>query len=236
MNKRLLLAGLGWSLLLGVVLLLALRWGPGLWELLRDEAQLKKTISEIGPLGPLIFIGLQFLQVVVFVIPGEVVQVAGGYIYGPWLGLIYSLIGIGLGSAAAFFIARALGRPFVEAFIRRETIKKLDGALTRGGGLAALFLLFLLPGVPKDALCYVSGLSAIPFLLFFLISIIGRLPALIISVIFGSNLASRQWEVVVAIAAATLVLLLLGYIFRARLQGWQERLLARFRRGPGDLD
>jgi len=236
MKRRLLLAGLGWLLLLGVVLLLALRWGPGLWELLRDEAQLREAVSTIGPLGPLLFIGLQFLQVVIFIIPGEVVQVAGGYIYGPWLGSVYSLIGIALGSAAAFFIARALGRPFVEAVIRRETVKKLDGAISRGGGLAVLFLLFLLPGVPKDALCYVSGLSAIPFPLFFLVSSLGRLPALIISVIFGSKLASRQWEVVIAIATVTALSLALGYIFRARLRGWQEQLLAKLGREHRDPD
>ena len=231
MNKRLLLAGLGWLILLGMGLSLGLIWGPELWELLRDEERLKGVISEIGPLGPLIFIGLQFLQVVVFVIPGEVVQVAGGYIYGPWFGLIYSLIGIALGSAAAFFIARALGRPFVEALIRKETVEKLDGMIGHGGGLAALFLLFLLPGLPKDALCYISGLSAIPFLLFFLISTVGRLPALIISVIFGSKLASREWEVVIVIAVAAALLLALGYLFRARLRGWQERLLAKLGRG-----
>jgi len=234
MNKRLLLSGFGWLLLLGAIILLALRWGPGLWELLRDEAELQRTISEIGPWGPLFFIGLQFLQVVVFVIPGEVVQVAGGYIFGPWLGLIYSLIGIMLGSAAAFYIARALGRPFVEAIVRRETVAKLDKSISHGGGLTALFLLFLLPGIPKDVLCYVSGLTAIPFPLFFLVSTVGRLPALIISVIFGSKLASREWTVVIVIAALTVCLLFLGYLFRVRLQEWQERLLTRFGRGRGE--
>lgn len=232
MNKRLLFAGLGWLILLGLVLSFVLLWGAELWALLRDEERLRATITEIGPLGPLVFIGLQFLQVVIFVIPGEVVQIAGGYIYGPWLGSIYSLTGIGLGSAAAFFIARTLGRPFVEALIREETVARLDGTISQGGGLAALFLLFLLPGVPKDALCYVSGLSAIPFLLFFLVSLLGRLPALILSVIFGSKLASREWEIVIAIAVATIAFLALGYLFRARLRGWQERLLRRLGRGP----
>lgn len=233
MNKRLLLAGIGWLILFGLVLSLGLIWGPELWALLRDEARLREAVNSFGLLGPLVFIGLQFLQVVIFVIPGEVVQIAGGYIYGPWLGLVYSLLGIGLGSAADFFMARALGRPFVEVCIRKETVEKFDGTISHGGGLAALFLLFLLPGTPKDALCYISGLSAISFPLFFLVSLLGRLPALILSVIFGSKLASREWEMVIAIAAATALLFILGYLFRARLRRWPERLLQKLGRGPG---
>lgn len=230
MNKRLLLAGLGWLILFGLVLSFALIWGPELWALLRDEERLREAVNSFGLLGPLVFMGLQFLQVVIFVIPGEVVQVAGGYIYGPWLGLIYSLIGIALGSVADFFIARALGRPFVEAFIRKETVERFDGAISRSGGLAALFFLFLLPGTPKDALCYISGLSALSFSLFLLVSLFGRLPALVLSVIFGSKLASREWGIVIAVAVATALLFVLGYLFRDRLRRWPERLLQKLGR------
>jgi uncharacterized membrane protein YdjX (TVP38/TMEM64 family) len=201
--------------------------GKGLWKLLSDEARLQETLASFGPWGPLVFIGLQVLQIIVFVIPGEIVQIAGGYIFGPWLGLIYSLIGISLGSAGAFFLGRALGRPFVEALIRREKVEEFDRAFRRGRGLASLFLLFLIPGVPKDILCYLSGLSAIPFLLFFIISAVGRLPGLTLSVIFGSKLATQEWVVVVAIAAAVITLLILSRLLRARLRALEEWLLRR---------
>jgi uncharacterized membrane protein YdjX (TVP38/TMEM64 family) len=233
MNKRLLLAGSGWLILFGLVLSLGLIWGPELWALLRNEERLREVVNSFGLLGPLVFIGLQFLQVVIFVIPGEVVQVAGGYIYGPWLGVVYSLIGIALGSASDFFIARALGRPFVEVYIRKETVGKFDGAISGSGGLAALFFLFLLPGTPKDALCYIGGLSTISFPLFLLVSLFGRLPALVLSVIFGSKLASREWGIVIAVAVATALLFVLSYLFRDRLRRWPERLLQKLGRGPG---
>ena len=213
--KRLLLAGAGWLALLGLALWLGLSYGPALWGLLQDEEHLQSTLAAYGALGPLIFIGLQFLQVVLFVIPGEVVQIAAGFLYGTWLGLLYSLIGIGLGSTAAFYLARALGRPFVEFFLSEERVEKLDRLLRRGGGLTALFLLFLLPGIPKDALCYVAGLSALPFPLFLGLSLLGRLPAL--SVAFGSQLAAQRWEVVGAIAGGALLILLLAYLLRGRL-------------------
>jgi uncharacterized membrane protein YdjX (TVP38/TMEM64 family) len=231
MSKRLLLAALGWLALLGLVLFLGLRWGSQLWELLHDEARLHEALSAFGLLGPLVFIGLQVFQIVVFAIPGEVVQIAGGYIYGPWLGLLYSLMGIALGSTAAFFLGRVLGRPFVETLIRRETVEKFDGTISHGRGLAALFLLFLLPGVPKDILCYIGGLSTIPFLLFFLVSMIGRLPGLILSLVFGSKLASREWPVVIAVTGATALFLVLAYLFRAPLQRWQDWFLEKLGRG-----
>lgn len=226
-GRRLVLAGGGWLVLIGLVISLASTLGPELLSLLQDEERLREALAEWELLGPLVFIGLQVLQVVVFIIPGEVVQIAGGYLYGPWLGLIYSLIGIGLGSAGAFFIGRGLGRPFVEALLRQEAVQRLDRLLSRGGGVAALFLLFLLPGVPKDALCYVAGLSAIPFLIFLGVSLLGRLPALLISVVFGSELAQREWPVVIAIAVGAGSLLLLSWFFRRRLSQLYERLLAR---------
>lgn len=106
-------------------------------------------------------------------------------------------------------------------------MERLDQAVSRSRGLAVLFLLFLIPGVPKDILCYLSGLSAIPFFLFFLISTIARLPGLALSVFFGSKLAEREWEVVLAIAVAVIALLLFGYCFRARLRALEEWLLRR---------
>ena len=221
------LAGGGWLVLIGLVASIAGLWGPELFALLGDEERLQEALTRWGLLGPLVFIGLQVLQVVIFVIPGEVVQIAGGYLYGPWLGLIYSLIGIGIGSSGAFLIGRVLGRPFVEALLRRETVRRLDRLLSRSGGVAALFLLFLLPGVPKDALCYVAGLSAIPFLIFIGVSLLGRLPALSVSVVFGSKLAEREWPVVIAIAVGAGFLLLAGWLLRRRLSQLYERLLAR---------
>lgn len=141
--------------------------------------------------------------------------------------MVYSLIGIALGSAGAFFLGRALGRPFVEALVRRERVEEFDRALRHGRGLALLFLLFLIPGVPKDILCYLSGLSAIPFLLFLIISLIARLPGLALSVVFGSKLAGREWGAALAIAAAALILLIFGRLLRARLRTLEEWLLRR---------
>lgn len=233
MSRRLLLIGCGWLALLGLGLFLGLRWGPQLWELLRDQDRLRDVLSAFGLLGPLAFIGLQILQIVIFVIPGEVVQIAGGYIYGPWVGLVYSLIGIALGSSGAFFLGRALGRPFVEALARREIVERFDGAIRGSRGLVALFLLFLLPGVPKDILCYIGGLSAIPFLLFLLISMVGRLLGLILSLLFGSKLAAREWPVVLGIAGGTALFLILTYLFRARLQRWHDWLLEKLGQGEG---
>lgn len=90
-----------------------------------------------------------------------------------------------------------------------------------------LFILLLIPGVPKDILCYLGGLSTIPFLLFFLISTIARLPGLAFSVVFGSKLAGREWGAALALAVAALILLIFGRLFLARLRALEEWLLRR---------
>lgn len=189
--------------------------------------RLRETLTGFGPWGPIVFIGFQVFQIIVFVIPGELVQIAGGYIFGPWLGLVYSLIGIALGSTGAFFLGRALGRPLVEALVCRERIEQFDRALGQRRGLVVLFILLLIPGVPKDILCYLGGLSTIPFLLFFLISTIARLPGLAFSVVFGSKLAGREWGAALALAVAALILLIFGRLFLARLRALEEWLLRR---------
>lgn len=229
------LLSIGWLILIGVLVFIVLSFGSQIWDLLRDEEKLERFVNSYGLIGPLVFIGLQVLQVVIFIIPGEVVQIAGGYIYGPWLGLIYSLAGLTLGSVIAFFIGRLLGRPFIELMIHRGTVDKFDRSINRRGGLAALFVLFLLPGVPKDALCYITGLSAIRFLLFFLISLIGRVPGVILSTAFGSKLAAGEYKLVAAIAVITIAFFISTFIFKERVARFRNKILEKLgRKGNGE--
>ena len=92
-------------------------------------------------------------------VPGEITQIAAGYVFGAWLGLLYSMIGILLGSAFDFAFARMVGRPVVEKLLGERTLEKVDQALSTHRGKSALFMLFLMPGMPKDAMSYGAGLS-----------------------------------------------------------------------------
>jgi uncharacterized membrane protein YdjX (TVP38/TMEM64 family) len=139
-----------------------------------DRKHLIEFVKSFGALSVIVFIGLQILQVLFAPIPGEVTGFIGGYIYGSALGTIYSTIGLTIGSWLAFMLARWLGMPFVEKAVNLSILKKYDYFMEHQGKLIT-FILFLIPGFPKDALCYVIGLSHMPINTFLLVSVSGRL-------------------------------------------------------------
>src|SRR5215475_5319574 len=94
------------GLLLAGMVVGALLWGPSLWDVLTDQERFKTWIASYGGYAAAVFVAAQFVQVVIFFIPGEVTQCAGGYIFGAWLGLVLSYLGITLGSLTAFALAR----------------------------------------------------------------------------------------------------------------------------------
>src|SRR5262249_779569 len=143
-------------------------WGAW-WALATDQEALKEFIEDAGVYAPLVCIAMNFIQVVIFFIPGEVTQIVSGLAFGTVWGFIYSFIGLVLGSMFNFYIARRLGRPFVEKIVDRNTIRKVDQFMSERKGMTAIALMFLMPGFPKDALCYiVGGITSMNYWTFFL--------------------------------------------------------------------
>lgn len=198
-----------------------------LYAIFASPSQIRDWVNGWGVIAPIVFIALQFVQVVLFIIPGEVAQAAGGYIFGMWWGMLYSVIGILIGSSFNFYLARLLGVPFVNAVFGAERLSRFDKVLTSGRATIAFFLLFLIPGIPKDALCYVAGLSTLRFPLFMVISTLGRLPGIVGSSALGGAAASQRWITVVTISAIALLLFAGGLIYRQRLHLLVERVIVR---------
>ena len=149
-------------------------------------------LSSLGPVSFLGFIFLQTLQVVAAPIPGEVTGFIGGYVYGPVLGIFLSTIGLTLGSWGAFALSRLFGRPFVERFVKKETLDKYDYLLHHKGAFL-VFLLFLIPGVPKDLLCYVLGLGHLSTKEFLVISTVGRFLGTVLITLGGAYVRHHQY-------------------------------------------
>jgi uncharacterized membrane protein YdjX (TVP38/TMEM64 family) len=192
-----------------------LLWKSGLVQRLSNREQLVELLRTAGVRGPLLCIGVQFAQVVIFAIPGEITQFAAGYVFGAGPGFLYSVTGIMLGSAFNFAIARLVGRPTLERLIPRSTLEKVDRALNNARGKSALFLLFLLPGMPKDAMSYGAGLSNMRIVEFVVISGLGRSPALLASILLGSQ-AYRQDYTAMFITAAVVAAAIGGYYLYER--------------------
>ena len=200
--------------------LVAIAWQRGWIGRLVNHEALVAWMREDGPAGPLICVGLQFLQVVIFAIPGEFTQIAAGYVFGTWWGFLYSIIGILLGSAFDFGFARAVGRPVVRRIVGPERLARIDSSLQSRKGLVAVFVLFLIPGMPKDAMSYGAGLTALRFPVFVVVSALARMPALLLSTMFGALAYDGDYASMAWIALAAAAWLAVGaYYYRTRRTG-----------------
>lgn len=169
----------------------------------RNPEELRSLILSFGNYSFLAYIGIQIAQIIVFFIPGELVQIAGGYIFGALGGYILSFIGILIGSIFSFLLARILGKKFVEKIVFREDkwmFKKIDEMRKHPEKFKKLvFIMYLIPGIPKDILGYICGVTEISLKDFVIISMIGRSPALFISCFFGNNISKDNTVMLVII-------------------------------------
>ena len=181
--------------------------------------KLSKFLQSLGPYSPAVFVLLQVLQVVAAPFPGELTGVAGGYVYGETFGFILSAVGLTLGSWMAFELASILGRPFVERFVRLEVLHKFD-FLTTNTGATICFLLFLIPGFPKDYLCYLLGLSRMKLATFLLVSIIGRMPGTYLLTVQGAKFRSEEYYDVIIFGVVSAVIVVAAYLYRNKIYDW----------------
>ncbi|WP_139905531.1 TVP38/TMEM64 family protein [Clostridium thermarum] len=186
---------------------------------LTSPEELKKLMLEFGRGGIVVFTLLQLLQVVIFFIPGEFLQAAGGYIYGVLGGSITSIVGILLGSALVFVIARKLGKPFLEKIISEKNLRLFKGLLHTGYGgdrrkrgrvMLLVFFIYFIPGFPKDAIAYITGITDMKLKDFLLASMVARIPGIIISASFGAGIYNGNKHLIVFIAVSALILCAIG--------------------------
>ena len=184
-----------------------------------DKKFLKSTLKQWGFLAPLLFMALQALQVVFSPIPGEATGFLGGYLFGEWLGLLYSTIGLTVGSVAAFGIGRWLGERYVRNLVSKETWAKL-GFIVEAEGAILCFILYLIPGLPKDIVCYLFGISPMPLWVFAVVSGLGRIPGTWVLSAQGAHVETGNYFHVILITAVFAAIALPLYYYRHRIMTW----------------
>lgn len=182
-----------------------------------DRERLKVFLESLGALSFLGFILLQTMQVVAAPVPGEVTGFLGGFLYGPALGLGLSTIGLTLGSYINFWISKTFGRPFVERFVKKETIQRYDYLLHHKGAFL-VFLLFLIPGTPKDLLCYILGLGHLSVREFLVISTVGRFGGTLLLTLGGTFIRQHQYYLFSALLATTIVIIFMSMVYKERME------------------
>ena len=174
-------------------------------------------IESFHPYDDFIFIVIQIIQVLVAgAIPAEISGFVGGYLYGPVRGIIYSTIGLSIGSWLAFILSRVYGLPLVRRLVKPQLMEKYDHFIEARGPLVC-FILFLIPGFPKAAFCYIIGLSQMNIWTFIGISTVGRLFGTILLSVSGDSVRTMRIAVLLIILGLVAIFYLLAYLYRHRL-------------------
>ena len=187
---RIILTIVALALMIGIIIYLF----PVMKNLSTREGQLafKHKVDETGIVGLLTLLGLQIAQIFLFIIPGEPIEILAGMCYGWIWGTLFIIVSNLLISTAIFFMVRKLGKEFIYHFNDKEKISKIENSKLFQNKKKIeyiLFILFLLPGTPKDLIVYVSGILPISFKKFIIISTIARIPSIISSTLAGANIA-----------------------------------------------
>lgn len=211
---------LGPIILLAVVLVtLCLLCLPLIQQISTPQFQnwLAEKVKALGPWGMVALFFLQVLQIIVAVLPGEPVELVAGAMYGAVGGLLICLGGILIGSFGIFTLVRHQGRAALEKAGYSEALNKYSFIQNEQKLETTVFLLYLIPGTPKDILIYVCALTNLSRQRFLFISTLARIPSVVSSTLAGSTFASGNLPLTIGIFAVTGLAGLLGIWFHGRL-------------------
>lgn len=197
-----------------------------IWDILVSQEARDAFIAyvrESGLVGLALFFGLQILQVVVAVLPGEPVELMAGLLYGTWGGLMVCLVGVALSTLIVYYCVRAAGAKAIDP----STLKKYRFLRDEAHVKLFLFVLFFIPGTPKDVLIYLGPFLPVKPFHFLLLATIGRIPSILTSTFSGRQFAVGSWQVSLVVIIVTGVLAGLCLLFQERilslLASWRER-------------
>lgn len=185
-----------------------------------EPGGLSRVIDDVrnaGPLGFLILLAMQFMQIVVAFIPGEVVQMAAGMMYGPWLGAAVVLLGCIISSAFVFAVVHRLGAPFVRDMVPTKYLDKFNAFEESGKLSIVVFILFLIPAMPKDTFTYLVPLTNMRMRDFLVLSNVGRIPGIVISTYAANGLVDGNITQSIIIFAVVAVIAIVAIVFRDKI-------------------
>ncbi|OQA22906.1 MAG: TVP38/TMEM64 family inner membrane protein YdjZ [Chloroflexi bacterium ADurb.Bin360] len=205
------------------------RWVPVvlLWlEHYQDRVWVEAAIRRWGVWAPLASIGLNVLQVLLAPIPGHIFAPLNGYLFGPVWGIVYSVVGVQLGSMLAMGLSRVFGRRLAERFTGAALLESWDRLVHRWGILLIL-LVFALPLLPDDVMCFVAGLTDIPLRRLFIWTLLARFPGVAAAVLLGDRALRLPLGILVTLGLGLLGLSWFVLHYHRTIQAW---FLWRFRR------
>ncbi len=176
-----------------------------------------EKVKAHGTLSVLMFLLLQIIQVVVAIIPGEPVEVMGGILFGGFGGFGLCMAGVLVGTVTVYYLVSWVGKPLVNAVVDSDKLNKYKILNDNRRLELFIFVLFLIPGTPKDALTYLVPMTKIKPHKFFIYSTIARIPSVISSTFVGSNIGKGRWVLSIVIFSLTVVIGLVGIYYNEKI-------------------
>jgi uncharacterized membrane protein YdjX (TVP38/TMEM64 family) len=213
-------------IVIGIPVLIYFRH-PEILANFKNLESVNALLDERGDMLLPLFVVLQVFQVVVSVIPAQAIQIASGYAYNFWIAYAVCIIGLFVGTVLTYFIAKLLGRDAMRLIFGEERIGRFVDKLNSKKAYILIFIIFLIPGIPKDLFAYAAGISQMNALAFFLISVVARTPALMASVMFGGMLRSESYVGMIILGLVIIALFILGLKFHGKLADAANRFYER---------
>lgn len=189
--------------------------GKPLVAFVSDAEAFRIWVEDTGWTSRIVFLFMLVFQVVFAFIPGGIFEIAGGYAFGAWEGTLLSVIGTTLGSAAVFLLVKRYGLRFVLLFFSQEKLDSVKFMHNKNKLYLIIFIAFIIPGTPKDLLCYVAGLTDMKLGAWLLITSIARIPAITISTIGGNAIGTEQYIFAIIVFVITIILSIAGiFVYR----------------------
>ena len=212
LQRRKIVSAASFAILLLFFAFICVTVGKPLVSLASNPEAFRNWVEAQGIWGRVMMMGIMCLQVVVAIIPGEAIEVGAGYAFGAWEGLALCLAGAAVGSCLIFLFTKKLGVKMVEAFISREKLDSLSFIHNSQKRNLLVFLLFFLPGTPKDVLTYFVGLTPMRIRDFLLITTVARIPSVLTSTIGGNALGLSDYTFALGMFAFTGLISLCGLL------------------------
>ena len=191
--------------------------GKPMIEFVREPESFRAWVDSSGFVSRVIFVGMVVFQLIIALIPGEPLEMGAGYAFGAWEGTILCIIGCVIGSALVFLFVRRFGVKLVEVFFPREKIRSLRFLQDSRRLNLLTFIVFFIPGTPKDLLSYFIGLTDMKLGTWLFITAVARIPSIVTSTVTGDALGLKDYQFALIAFGVTLALSLAGILVYRRL-------------------
>lgn len=197
--------------------LITLIIGEPMIKFVSKPEKFRLWVEDKGFLGKLAFVGMVFFQIILALIPGEPLEIGGGYAFGAVEGTVLTVIGTVLGSITVFWLVKKWGIKLCEVFFERDKLLSLKILKNKRKRNILIFLIFFLPGTPKDLITYFLGLTDIKLSTVLFLSGIARLPSIITSTLGGDALGVKQYTTAILVFAITLAVSGIGFFIYEKI-------------------